>query len=239
VLTAVEEVLKERKNKQAAEEEPLGADQYKRFNGSIGWNNGRPDAKRGELLEVIAKKRNGRIPPFLGHPIAAICLFIFGSHPYLLITSRREYSAGVQYEFGEIMHDFGNIHDISEFYTWFDESLTAPSSFDKFFRTGEAAEEFAKFAISNNTFNVLAITQTRNGCLNEDEIFGYGSDPTKGRPMTDQNWRCGVASKEQCEEIPCTAAGGLFGKGDCILNMKYMDVNDPDKGLKTRRHRQI
>jgi hypothetical protein len=217
----------------ASENQSVDPNRYVRADGKIGFMQGRPDVKRRQLLKVIDQKRKGRIPPFLAHPIAAICLFIFGSHPYLLISSRREYSAGVQYEFGEIMDDFNKVHDIDNFYTWFDESLTAPASFDKFFRTGEAAEEFAKFAISNNTFNVLAITQTRNGCLNEDELRGSGQDPTQGRPITDQNWRCGVASDVQCRDIPCDAAGGLFGEGDCILTMSYMKVNDPDTGLKT------
>jgi hypothetical protein len=194
---------------------------------------GRTEATRGELMKAISNKRRGRIPPFIAHPIIAIGLFIYGAYPYLLIDHRREYASGVQHEFGHIIEDFDHIHDIDQFYTWYDKSLTAEESFNKYFRTGEAASEFALFAISNNTFNVLAVTQTRDGCFTEDELQGSGKDPTKGEPITSQNWRCGVASHQQCKDIPCTAAGGLFDDGACILDMAYMDVNDPDKGLRT------
>ena len=141
---------------------------------------------RRALKKSIGKKRKGQIPPFLATPILAIVLFYYGSDPYTLITARREYSKGVQHEFGDIMQHFSEINDIASFYNWFDYSLTAEESFDNYFRTGDAAAEFALFDTSNNTFNVLAITQTRDGCLNEDELLGSGRHPEVGVPISQQ-----------------------------------------------------
>jgi hypothetical protein len=85
------------------------------------------------------------------------------------------------------MEKFRTVKDIDHFYEWFDLSLTAESSFDKYFRTGDAAADFALFAISNNTFNVLAVTQTRKNCYSPDELQGSGTDPTVGVPIAEQN----------------------------------------------------
>jgi hypothetical protein len=71
-----------------------------------------------------------------------------------------------------------SIRDIDSFYTWFDLSLTAESSFNKFFRTGEAAADFSLYATSNNTFSVLSVAQTRTSCFTADELQGSGADPT-------------------------------------------------------------
>jgi hypothetical protein len=170
------------------------------------------------VKRTIEYKRKGKIPPFLAHPILCIFLFIIGSNPYTLIDQRRNYGRGVEHEFGDIISSFKGITTIDNFYTWFDHSLTAEDSFDRFFRTGTKASDFVKYAISNNTFSVLAITQGRTGC----DVVSSSSD-----------WRCGVANKKQCQDITCTAANGTYSDGVCVLDMVYADVNNPSRGLNT------